>query len=160
MRQPTLYMLVGTPYSGKSTWAADHLKDHPQTIVIDTDKYLEDKAAELGITYNEAFQKFSKDAEKDMYDRARQAAYDLRDIIWDQTNMTVKSRARKLALIPGTYIKTAIIFAQPSKGELAKRVALRTEKPISQKIIDSMLSTYQPPTRDEGFLIIFRVNND
>lgn len=160
MRQPYIYMLVGTPYSGKSTWTKEFVNNEHRMVVIDTDKYLEDKAAQHGITYNEAFHRFSKDAEKAMYDKVRKAVGDLRDIIWDQTNMTVKSRARKLAMIPGSYIKIAVAFTQPSKEELDRRMSLRVDKQIGQHIIDNMLATYQPPTVAEGFNTVLRVKNN
>ena len=56
-----LYMLIGVPGSGKSTWInnQDWSKD---CALISTDKLIEIEATRLGKTYNDVFKNYIKKA--------------------------------------------------------------------------------------------------
>jgi hypothetical protein len=73
------------------------------------------------------------------------------DIIWDQTNVTVNSRKRKIAMIPDNYEKIAIVFLPPDIAELYQRLKNRPGKSIPQRVVLQMLDDFQIPTKDEGF---------
>ena len=67
--------------------------------------------------------------------------------------MTVKSRARKLSLVPKGYIKTAIIFLVDVQ-ELQRRLKnreLESGKSIPDHVITSMRTSFQAPSTNEGF---------
>lgn len=155
-KQPTLYMLVGLPGSGKSTWV--NQGNHAQAVVLSTDNYIELAAEFRGQTYNEVFKEVFAEAEAFLEADLKKAVEDELDIIWDQTNLTVKSRRRKLAKIPDSYRKIAVIFTT-SEDTLNRRLACRTGKVISNNIIKSMRDTYVRPDYSEGFGTIMEIYN-
>jgi len=56
--EPVLWMLVGVPGSGKSTWIEETELDEGQgqdTVILSTDDYIEHIASIRGTTYNEVF---------------------------------------------------------------------------------------------------------
>lgn len=152
-KPPILYMLIGPPYSGKSTWYKElmELPNQTEFKLIDTDSILEIFARTEGISYNEAFPKYINEATHEMFKRAADAITQGYNICWDQTNMTKKSRAKKLAMFPSNYSKCAVVCLKPEVGELKSRMAMRSGKKISESIIDKMVATYQPPEYNEGF---------
>ncbi len=156
MNRPKMYMLVGPPYSGKSTFVKEELAslaagDYPVPVIIDSDSILVDMAEKANTTYNQSFLLNHKKASKEMFRRAEAAFKNGQDVYWDQTNMSRKARARKLIMVPDHYEKIAVVFPQLSAEELARRTALRTDKVIRQNIIDDMIASYQRPELDEGF---------
>lgn len=142
----TLYMLVGVPGSGKSTWIKNN--EH-NAVVLSTDNYIERAAEKHGKTYSEVFQDTIDFATKQMEKDLLQAVRDDRDIIWDQTNLTAKARKSKLSRIPKSYKKVAVFFSVPS--DLRDRLASRPGKSIPEPIVLSMINQLQPPMKEEGF---------
>ena len=97
---PKLYMLVGVPGAGKSTWIKNHADG--AAMVLSTDDKIEAAARAQGKTYSEVFKDEIKAATSGMAQDLLRALRDGRDIILDQTNITRKSRKEKLARIPGS----------------------------------------------------------
>lgn len=149
----TLYMLVGIPGSGKSTWV-NNQSWAKKCIYLSSDKFIEEYAASVDKTYNEVFDEYIKTAGQLLNKQAITANVSETDAIWDQTNLTVKSRAGKLKLFP-CYRKIAVVFKTPEADELAKRLASRPGKHISDAIIASMTSIFEMPTLEEGFAEIW-----
>lgn len=149
MTTPKLYMLIGVPGSGKSTWIAnqDWTKDIP---IVSSDKFIDEHAAKEGKTYNEVFADYVKIATHLMDNQVLICKANNTDIIWDQTNTSVKSRKAKLEKLEG-YEKIAVVFRTPEKEELDKRLAQRVGKHIPANVIDSMIVNLQEPTEEEGF---------
>ena len=81
----------------------------------------------------------------------RQAIRDKADVVWDQTNLTKKSRAPKLAQIPDTYEKVAVYFSTPSDQELKRRLDGRIGKTIPANVVLAMKSQLESPAQSEGF---------
>jgi predicted kinase len=79
-----------------------------------------------------------------------------RNIIWDQTSTTVKSRKKKFDMLPD-YYHIAVIFETPSRLELKRRLASRPGKEIPDAVIEGMLASFQMPTEAEGFKEIWKV---
>lgn len=148
---PTLYMLVGIPGSGKSTWIANQAFDWNTTRIISTDNIIERRAQEQGKTYSEVFQQEIKSATAQMNAELKQAIKDGANIIWDQTNLTRKARASKLAAVPEEYLKVAVFFPTPDDAELKRRLASRPGKTIPANVVLGMKSQIERPSRDEGF---------
>ena len=73
-----------------------------------------------------------------------------RDIIWDQTSTSVKSRAKKFAMLPD-YYHIAVVFKTPEQTELIRRLFSRPGKEIPEHVIASMIASFEMPTEDEGF---------
>lgn len=151
MSNPTLYMLVGVPGSGKSTWIAKNFPDLTGHYVASTDRLLEIYASMRGATYNDVFQDNIDYANKAMMTHIKDVIMYGYNIIWDQTNLNKKSRARKLAAVPNTYRKIAIFFPTPETGKLYRRLGSRPGKTIPEFAVQQMINTLQQPTVEEGF---------
>lgn len=146
---PKCYQLVGVPGSGKSTWVAE--QDWALTCAqVSTDKWVEIYAKEVGRTYSEVFTDFMPTAVDLMAKEVVAAREAGRDIIWDQTSTTVKSRARKFNMLPG-YEHIAVVFETPSRLELKRRLAGRPGKEIPDAVIEGMLASFEMPSEEEGF---------
>jgi len=148
---PTLYMLIGIPGSGKSTWLAKQAFDWTKTRIISTDNIIERRAREQGKTYSEVFQKEIKGATHQMNRDLKQAIASGDDVVWDQTNLTKKSRASKLSEIPDSYRKIAVFFSTPDDAELKRRLASRPGKTIPANVVLGMRSQLERPSKAEGF---------
>lgn len=149
MTTPKLYMLVGVPGSGKSTW----LKSQDWSgdcVIVSTDHYIDLEAAAQGKTYNDVFESAIKDATARMKADIASAVKEGKDIIWDQTNTTVKSRKSKLASVKD-YYKIAVVFNVPEEAELTRRLESRVGKSIPWHVMDSMIEGFSMPTEEEGF---------
>ena len=146
---PIYIMLIGVPASGKSTWVRKNAS--PNTVIASSDDYIDAQAAAAGKTYSEVFGQHVKAAAQHVDQTVAQAVKLGKDIIHDQTNLTVKSRKIKLAAIPDNYEKIAVVFATPSSDEWRKRLNSRPGKTIPHNILLGMQSSMQLPTVDEGF---------
>lgn len=156
-RKPILYVLVGVPGAGKSTW----VKNQPwaeDCAVVSTDTYVEAYAVLQGKTYDEVFKDYMPTAVRRMTDDVWDAEAVSQDIIWDQTSTTVKSRARKLRMLPD-YHKVAIVFPTPELDELSHRLASRPGKTIPHNIVAGMIRHWEDPTTDEGFDEVWNAND-
>lgn len=146
---PKCYQLVGVPASGKSTWVEE--QDWALTCArVSTDKWVEIYAKEVGKTYSEVFVDFMPTAVELMAKEVVAAREISRDIIWDQTSTTVKSRAKKFAMLPN-YEHIAVVFKTPEHKELMCRLMSRPGKEIPDHVVASMIASFETPTEEEGF---------
>lgn len=150
-----VYMLIGVPGAGKSTWIKNNMWP-TNTVIVSSDRFIDDHAAKEGKTYNDVFKDYAPIAMRLMDNQVLIAKANGCDIIWDQTNMSAKSRAKKLAMLDG-YDKIAVVFSTPEKAELDRRLASRPGKVIGDHIIKSMIDSYDEPTVEEGFKEIMYV---
>ena len=146
---PKCYQLIGVPGSGKSTWVES--QDWALTCAkVGTDKWVEIYAREVGRTYSEVFDSFMPIAMDLMAKEVEVARVLGRDIIWDQTSTSIKSRKRKFNMLPD-YEHIAVVFKTPEKEELARRLASRPGKNIPEHVMRSMIDNLDIPTEAEGF---------
>ena len=144
-----LYVMVGVPGSGKSTWIRNqYLND--QYVVASTDNLVEKYAAEVGKTYSEVFEEYMPTAVKLMADDVVEARDAEKHIIWDQTSMSIKSRKRKFNMLRD-YEHIAVVFKTPEPDELKRRLDSRPGKNIPDHVMKSMMDNFDMPTTDEGF---------
>ncbi|CAB4124669.1 COG4639 Predicted kinase [uncultured Caudovirales phage] len=149
-----LYVLVGIPGSGKSTWVANQRWDWSKTAVVSTDGLVEDYAKSVGKTYSEVFDEYMPTAVKLMAEQVQEARDAGKDIVWDQTSTTVASRAKKFKMLPD-YQAIAVVFKTPDDEELRRRLRSRPGKVIPQRVIYQMKEHWQTPTLEEGFAEIW-----
>lgn len=142
-------MLVGIPGSGKSTWVQNQTWTE-NCAYIGTDHLIERHAQSLGLTYDAVFQDYIDTATKLMKQEIETARNSNKDIIWDQTNLTGKSRTCKLLQFPD-YYKICINFSTPGLEELMRRLDSRPGKNIPQEVIHQMLRRFEQPSQSEGF---------
>jgi predicted kinase len=148
-------MLVGVPASGKTTWANNQsfTKD---CVIISTDQYVEEYAAQTGKTYTEAFQEYMPIAVDRMTDAVIEAREAGRNIIWDQTSTSIGTRAKKFRMLPN-YYAIAVVFSIPERQELERRLASRPGKIVPIDAVDRMIGNWEEPTLKEGFMEIWKV---
>lgn len=155
---PKLYVLVGVPGSGKTTWVHQHPFDWKRTAYISTDKLVEIHAQFLGLSYNDVFKDYMPEAVKLMAEDARRAFAENLDVVWDQTSTTAASRARKLRMTPEHYTKIAVVFQTPP-ADIHAQWLDRPGKEIPTSVIDDMISDFEEPTVEEGFNGIVYIKN-
>ena len=150
-----LYMLVGVPGAGKSTWIKDQIWMLGLTIV-NTDAFVEDYARAQGKTYSEVFKDYMPTAIGLMAEQVVFAREHGHTVIWDQTSTTVKSRARKFNMLPD-YEHIAVVFRTPDLDILKERLASRPGKEVPWEVVQGMIDNWEEPTEEEGFKEIWRV---
>ena len=146
----TLYVLVGVPGSGKTTWIGRQMFDWTNTVIVSTDHHVEQYARSVGKTYSEVFKDYMPTA----VDKMAQAAVDAfkanKVVVWDQTSTSVSTRAKKLRMAPAHYTKIAVVFETPRK-DIHDKFLNRPGKEIPTDVIQDMISNFVYPTLDEGF---------
>jgi predicted kinase len=150
-----LYVLVGVPGSGKSTWIKEQTWMLGLNIVC-TDTFVEAYAKKQGKTYSEVFDEYMPTAIELMTEQVIFAREHGHDIIWDQTSTTVKSRKRKFNMLPN-YYAIAIVFSIPEEKELRRRLNSRPGKEVPWDVVQGMIDNFEMPTEEEGFKEIWRV---
>lgn len=158
---PYVLMVVGVPASGKSTivntfihHVKTHHGEHSERIPYhaSTDLFIEKVAEKNGTTYNDEFLNTIKLATKTVEEEiANYAIASNTNIIWDQTNLSEKSRKYKLNTIPDHYTKFALYVPTPPTVEWTKRLNSRVGKNIPSNVLASMITQLEPPTIEEGF---------
>jgi predicted kinase len=151
-----LIMMCGIPCAGKSTYirrGTENSDVFDEYVILSTDNYIEEYAASVGKTYNEVFDEAIKDATTKMYQDLDLAIQRGKSIIWDQTNLSKKSRRQKLKKIPDTYTKTVVILPITLEDALIRN-SQRANKFIPRSVLHRMFLQFEMPTEEEGFDVI------
>jgi tRNA uridine 5-carbamoylmethylation protein Kti12 len=153
-------ILVGSSGSGKST----HAKTLNQ-VICSTDKYVEEQANILGISYDNAF-KMSQSTDifkrftKYFYDDIEYCIKNNIDFVIDRTNLISEMRCSlilKLRKMARKYGKTIIIkgvyFVIPDNviWQRLKHRKVIENKSIPSMLIREQIEKYELPTIEEGF---------
>lgn len=155
-----LVMLCGIPTSGKSTYVEklkkiDYWKD---AVVLSTDNYIEKQAQRCGLTYNQIFNDVIDNATRELELEFSMAKEKGKDIIWDQTNLSIKSRRKKLSKLPSYYAR-GVVYFEISLEEALKRNKHREGKFIPESILKRMWHQFEIPTNQEGFDYVEKVES-
>ena len=150
---PRCYQLVGVPASGKSTWVKNQ-EWAVDCVIVSTDEFVENYAREVGSTYSAVFEEYMPTAVNLMVDKVVEAREAGKDIIWDQTSTTEKSRVRKFNMLPD-YEHIAVVFNTPDRAELDVRLSGRPGKHIPKRVVDSMIEGFEMPSTSEGFIQVW-----
>ena len=145
-------MLCGIPTSGKSTYVKKlkSMKYWENAVVLSTDNYIEEYAKRVGQTYNEVFDDVISDATRELELQLNMAKDKGKDIIWDQTNLSIKTRKKKLTKLPSYYRRNAVYF-EVSLEDALERNKHREGKFIPESILKRMWHQFEIPTRNEDF---------
>lgn len=150
---PHLIMFVGLPASGKSTWRANMPLDGYDQL--STDDLIESHAKAVGLTYDEVFKDYMKIADGRFWNAVEDGIREKRNLIIDRTNLTFKTRRRVMGRVTHDYSTQAIVFLPPvstsDKMEHSLRLRSREGKNIPPHIIETMIESFELPTREEGF---------
>ncbi len=150
LHKPFLYMLCGVPFSGKTTFRGLNF-DNNYTH-LSTDDVIHKIATLFIRTYDDCFHHLIKFAEAELRRELVIAIKCSKNVVWDQTNLTVSSRAKKMALLPKDYYKIAYIFPIPDEQTLADRQKLTCySKSIPPDVMEKMKADFVYPTYEEGW---------
>lgn len=153
-------MLCGIPTSGKSTYVVKHLQEtdkYDEYSILSTDAYIEDHALKNNTTYNEVFESLVEQAKRRLNFDLEVAIRQNKGIVWDQTNLTVKTRKHKLSRIPAHYEKIAVWF-DLDLDDAIYRNCKRSGKSVPRRVLFQMHEQFTPPTLAEGFDQIIQGN--
>ena len=140
---PTLHMLVGLPYSGKSTFATNLMNKTDALDCLSFDELIEQDE----LDYNKVFsnpllvESYTEEFQEKLVDILATG----RSFILDQPNVSYYSRKWVMgaAKLVG-YSVVAYVFP-------AQRVDPNRERVVGDRVIEHFKSIYQKPTLDEGF---------
>ncbi len=153
-------ILVGSSGSGKST--------HAQTlgqVICSTDKYVEEQASMLGVSYDSAFQisqsiGIFKKFTKYFYEDIEYCIRNNKDFVIDRTNLSSEMRRSlisKLREMARKYGKTIIIkgvYFDTPENVIWQRLEHREvieSKSIPVMLVEEQIKKYELPTIEEGF---------
>jgi predicted kinase len=149
---PEAIFLVGIPCSGKSTYA-EKLKTIPywsNAVILSTDNYIEKVAQEHNTTYSEIFEDCISEATRQLELALIEAKDKGKNIIYDQTNLSVKARKKKLSKLPSLYAR-GVIYFDITLEEALRRNENREGKYIPKSVLKRMYHQLEVPTLEEGF---------
>ena len=147
-----VYLLVGSPGSGKSTWRKDFISKNPNTKCVCPDEY---RAIIGGNAANQAvsFQAFCA-----CYDDMKQYLDQGKDVIVDATNMYRRTRKKFIQIAREKSASVVAMVFEVDKPTLLKRIAKRVSEGgmnVPENVVDNMLSKYQCPDTNEVDVVKF-----
>lgn len=156
MIKPVCIVMVGLPAAGKSTRVGALTAVNPELFVYSTDNHIEQCAKQNGWTYDQAFAEFIESATKHMNEQIDIAIRSRQDIVWDQTNLSIKKRAKIIRRMKNAGYKVeceCIVFPQGDSQweDWRHRVTNRPGKTIPAHVVESMMDSFIMPSLDEGF---------
>ena len=152
---PLLIMLVGLPGSGKSTAAgrlACTIRSQGRPCeIIGTDAYLEKEAARRGLPYATIFAEQFDIADAVMWRQAKEAIRRRISVIWDQTNLTVNGRCRRLCLFPRDYLRIAAVMPAADDKAWERNLARGSDRAVPEDTFNRMRAEFCRPSEEEDF---------
>lgn len=149
-----MWLMVGLPGSGKSTYARKHLAGKWRVCLDDIRCMLS-----VNDPYNPSFQPVAVAVEEAII---RQLLAGVggqrRDIVVDATNITRDRRRRYLRMAASCGVKAIAVCIQCNVATALERNKKRSD-PVPEEVIRRMYDTLQPPTLSEGFEDIVYVLN-
>ena len=161
---PIVYMLIGLPGSGKSTYAKKLAKEK-NAVIISTDKIREEVFGDEAIQENEQYD--SSHIFSIVDNRVKLAMLDGKNIIFDATNINRKrrkvfleniSKSRFMALRNTNYEYSyiAVVIATPYEKCLQNN--LMRKRVVPEEVIKRMMTNFEVPIYNEGWDKIEVVN--
>lgn len=157
MNNNKIYILVGFPGIGKSTWVNKFMEENTNFVVVSSDDILQNICEEHGVSYNEGFSKYIDDADRLYKEKLKNMLAEKRNIIVDRTNLSIKSRQKILNMVPEGYTKNVVMF-NISEEEHSKRLKERAEKTISNQVLQTMKNSYVEPSFNEKIDAIITID--
>jgi len=151
-----VYVMMGVPGSGKSTYLKKAKEVLPGIEVISRDE-IRFSIVQPG----EEYFSHEKEVVKELWKRINETIKEGRDVFIDQTSLTKKSRKYLLEHISG-YESISIIWVQASLETCLERNELRkgTRAYVPRGQIHRMYSQLEEPSFDEGFDSIFYYDSE
>ena len=148
-----LYLMIGAPGSGKSTWIKNNMPK--EAVCISRDKI------RFSIV-SETEQYFSKEKQvyKEFIHQINEALRQGKDVFVDQTSLTPRSRKWLLQHVEG-YDHANLIWIDEDLQTCLERNERRrgTRAYVPKNIIHRMNEQFIEPSLEEGFYRIYRYNS-
>ncbi len=153
-----LILLIGHPLVGKSTFIKNKLNNLDFNLISRDNIILELSSTK---EYNKAWDEVNhKEVDRILNKRIDNSILNNESVVIDMTNLTKKRRKGFINRF-NDYYKVGILFDILSSDEIKSRNEKRNNeesKYINESIINTMISSYQTPTKEEGFDKIINVN--
>ncbi len=153
-----LILLIGHPLVGKSTFIKNKLNNLDFNLISRDNIILELSSTK---EYNKAWDEVNhKEVDHILNKRIDNSILNNESVVIDMTNLTKKRRKGFINRF-NDYYKVGILFDILSSDEIKSRNEKRNNeesKYIGESIIQNMISSYQTPTKEEGFDKIINVN--
>ena len=143
-----LKILIGISGSGKSTWAENYVRIHPEYHIVSTDQM---RKTLLG---SESDQSNGAMIFRNCYEQIRQHLMNNEDVIFDATNLTRKARKEVMSKVSDLPVKfDAVYFDMP----LSKCILNQEERSrkVPKEVIEKQFNKLTAPDSDEGWDDIF-----
>lgn len=136
-------MMIGLPGSGKSTWALNYVKEHPEENIqiYSSDFY------RLCMFGDENDQTHNNEVFKAMYEDIKKSYAEGNNIIIDATNLTYKDRERTRNSLRGIPITRCVIVATPVKTCIQRDASRK--RTVGQEVIKRCACKFEIPLADE-----------
>jgi len=139
--KPTLYVPIGIPASGKSTWAT---KQRDQIICPDTYR----RTVYGGVPTDGLITDHEKEVWRWAYSQLDLAQRERHSLVFDATNLS-QSRRTRLRNLAQRHNHVAVYFDTPLELCLARNA--EREYPVPSQVVESMHERLVPPTHDENW---------
>lgn len=143
-------LMVGVPYSGKSTYIAEQMKLNPNCIVISRDALI-DKLE--GTNYNDKWKRANQnEIDAKLKEKLKEANKNksVSKVFVDMTHMSKKSRRKTLGYFGTDWDKSCVVML-PNITTIQNRTQVRKDKFIDESVIERMMMNFYPPLHGEGF---------
>lgn len=147
-----LYIMIGCPGAGKSTWCKNNLPDNVMYISRDIIRY-------SMVNKNEEY--FSKENQvyREFVDQINQALKMGIDVCADQTSIDRAARAKLLKQVRPNASELIAVWLNPSIETILKQNALRSGRQcVPEHAIQNMYARMEAPTFEEGFIEILTID--
>lgn len=150
-----LFMMVGAPGTGKSTFVLNNMKEDFIYISRDEIRYSfleegDDYFAKERKVFNEFILRIN---EAIMWD-------DYPNIIIDATHLTKASRAKVLKRLATVDEIRAMVMTTPLEVALERNAKREGRTRVPDDVIKSMYNSFELPTKEEGFNSIAYINEN
>ena len=144
-RRPVLYVMVGPPGSGKTSYIRKYL---PEALRISLDDLrLMLSGRPFDFRYERIVAEVGEELMRVSLSRLREWR---RDCVYDATNVTREVRLRSLAIAQEFDLPAVAIFAD-TPIEIALARNRRRRRKVPEDVIERFYRQLQPPSLDEGF---------
>jgi len=141
---PKLYITVGLPGTGKSTWSKEMASDG----VI----WLSSDAVRAELFGSESTQGNPKEIFRIIYDRARKYITAGKDVIIDSTGVERWARKESIESVDGVSdVKRVCVFFMAEESVVRERSHERTDHEVPDYVIDRMIARFDCPIVEERF---------
>ena len=148
----TLFVMCGLPASGKSTFIKEKIKNSNIVVVS------RDEIRFSFVKKRRDYFAFENQVKKIFWERITFALKEGKDVIADQTSLTIGARKALLKHISG-YDDAVLIWIDTDFHTCFERNKAREGLArVPNETLKSMNASFETPTLDEGFSKIFRYN--